>query len=75
MKKIIECAVCHTLYRKGKMYRVKIERGQPKWFQKFLKFLWRPYSVELICPECNRQAGYRSRKKDFERGGEKNENN
>ena len=64
MKKVKICPICGKPYRENKMYKVKLER-KLRWFKGFRMAT----SVELICPFCNRQAGYRSRKKDFEKGG------
>jgi len=45
------------------MYKIQLER---KIQVAAGIFVDTPPSIELICPKCNREAGYKSRKKDFE---------
>jgi len=59
MKKIIECAVCHIPYRKSRMYKVRLTRLIPN------TVMAQPEEKVLICPACNRKAGFRYRKEDF----------
>jgi len=63
MKQVRICAVCGKPYRRGRMYKIQLER---KIQVAAGIFVDTPPSIELICPKCNREAGYKSRKKDFE---------
>ena len=62
MKKIVKCGVpdCGKFYRQSRMYKVKLRDWHS--IPGAYPYVDEPEREVLICPECNKRAGYKGRK-------------